>query len=318
MGDRQKRLAVIGAFVQHSRSPLIHNFWAQRYNKNMVYDICPIVATNTDNADDDFYHQFEALFRGDNPLWGANITVPHKAKAFAALKKYSKITGKGITEGDIFDKAAQDLRVVNVIYRLEGRLCGGNTDGAGFMASIDSLPKSVAILGAGGAARAIVAALLAAGVADIRLCNRTRANAEALVAEIAPLPIKQNKISLYDWADKAQATKGCDLLVNTSALGMKGAPPLTDDMTALLAGLSGERSGSASVCDIVYTPLRTDLLLAAEERGLRCIDGLGMLLHQAALSFELWFGVRPPVSDKVSDKGSDELRTLLIKDLAKD
>lgn len=290
-----KNLAVIGAHVAHSRSPLIHNYWGRTHHIDMDYGIRTMAA---DIKDTDFAQAFTALFQNDNALWGANITVPHKARAFQALQ----------AQDAYFDKAAQDLGVVNVVYRNDNRLCGSNTDGAGFMAALPPLRQdyntmAVVILGAGGATRAIIMALIEAGVADIRLCNRTRANAERLCADLGGL---QNKVRIYDWQNKAEAAQGAHLLVNSSFLGMVGNPPFPpEDIESLLAGLEKD----AGVCDIVYTPLQTDLLKAAEQQGFIAIDGLGMLLHQAALSFALWFGKHPEVTQ--------ELRHLLIEDLQK-
>lgn len=276
------KLAIIGWPVSHSRSPLIHNYWLAAQGLPPLYEAYPI-----DPKDD-----FRAALRGmaDAGFVGANVTVPHKEAAFAAM--------------DALSPAAQILGAVNTISFENGRLQGDNTDGDGFLAGLDAACQRGAldgnwqnapalVLGAGGAARAIVAALGRAGIDDIRLVNRTRDKAEALLG-LAP------HITIGDWQDRAALADGCGLLVNTTSLGMTGQPPLEMPLDGLKSG--------ALVSDIVYTPLYTPLLRAAQASGYIAVDGLGMLLHQAALSFEIWTGMRPHIDDK--------LRALLVTDLA--
>ena len=273
------RIGIIGWPVSHSRSPLIHNHWLAEAGRPGHYERCPI-----DPADD-----FAAALRrmAEDGFIGANVTIPHKENAFHAM--------------DELDAAAQTLGAVNTIAFQDGRLTGHNTDGAGFIAGLDEAEADhawrhhpVLLLGAGGAARAIIVALAAAGVPEIRLLNRTRARAEALQG-------LSDKVRVHEWDDRAALSEGCHLLVNTTSLGMQGAAPL--DMP--LAGLAPR----AMVSDIVYTPLKTDLLARAQAAGLVAVDGLGMLLHQAALAFEIWFGHRPHVTADLRDRLVADLTT---------
>ncbi|MGI9414118.1 MAG: shikimate dehydrogenase family protein, partial [Hyphomicrobiales bacterium] len=189
---------------------------------------------------------------------------------------------------------------VNTVYMHDGAVCGTNTDGIGFIRNLEAgAPQWRAsdgpaiVLGAGGAARAVVAALTDAGVPDVRITNRTRARAEALANRFGPAA------TAHDWSTREDILADGALLVNTTTLGMTGAPPRDIALDRL--------SEAAVVCDIVYAPLDTDLLVRARARGNPVVDGLGMLLHQAAPGFALWFGVVPDVTD--------ELRALIVADL---
>lgn len=273
-----QKAGIIGWPVTHSRSPLIHNGWMSENGIDGVYERCPI------DPQDDFRAALGDLAAAG--FVGANVTIPHKETAFRAMDELSP--------------AAQKLGAVNTISFQQGLFVGANTDGDGFVASLDEAApdndwreKPALVLGAGGAARAVVVALAAAGVRDIRVTNRTRSRAEDMVA------LADGRIGVAAWAARADAAEGCGLLVNTTSLGMSGAPPL--DMP--LDGLASK----ALVSDIVYAPLQTDLLHRAAAQGFRAVDGLGMLMHQAALSFDIWFGVRPQV-------GKD-LRARLVADL---
>jgi shikimate dehydrogenase len=207
---------------------------------------------------------------------GANVTIPHKLAAF-----------------EICDEVAPFARragAVNTLVFRDGRIEGSNTDGFGFLESIreaalgwraDAGPA--VLLGAGGAARAIAAALLDAGAPRVTLVNRTAAKAEALARDLG------GPINVADRPPLAEAA----LLVNTTSLGMQGQPPLEMDLSPL--------APSAVVADIVYVPLETRLLAAARARGLVAVDGLGMLLHQARPGFEAWFGVAPQVDQALRD-----------------
>ena len=203
---------------------------------------------------------------------GANVTAPHKEAAFAACDRRTPV--------------AEALGAVNTLWREDGRLWGDNTDVAGFLANMDEAPPGWAeqarlavVIGAGGAARAIIYALMSRGFERIAIVNRTQARAEALAAHFG------GSTSAVPWADLAAELPEADLLVNASSLGMVGQPPLDFDLSAL-----PER---AVVADVVYVPLRTPLIEAARARGLRVAEGLGMLLHQAAPAFARWFGARP-------------------------
>ena len=271
------RLAIIGWPVSHSRSPLIHNYWLAAQGQSARYEAYPI------DPQDDF--RAALLDMAAAGFIGANVTVPHKEAAFAAMDEVSA--------------AAQNLGAVNTISFQNGRLIGDNTDGDGFLAGLQTVTPNqdwqktpALILGAGGAARAIIAALGHAGVPDIRLVNRTRAKAEVL-SDLAA------HINIGDWQDRDGLAEGCGLLINTTSLGMAGQPPLNMAVQGL--------QKNALVSDIVYTPLHTPLLRAAQAGGFICVDGLGMLLNQAALSFEIWTGTRPDITP--------ELRGLLLADL---
>jgi shikimate dehydrogenase len=184
---------------------------------------------------------------------------------------------------------ADALGAVNTLWRQDGQLIGDNTDVAGFLASMDESAPGWAergnlavVIGAGGAARGIVYALISRGFKRIAIVNRTRTRAEALAAHFG------DPTALLPWADLATELPQADLLVNASSLGMVGQPPLVIDLNDL-----PER---AVVADAVYVPLRTPLIEAARARGLRTVEGLGMLLHQAAPAFARWFGARPEVT----------------------
>lgn len=280
MNDAPKKLAIIGWPVNHSRSPLIHNHWLSAQGVAGEYEPYAI------DPKDDFRAALAAM--AANGFVGANVTIPHKQTAFAAM--------------DVLSDSARALGAVNTISMKQGRFIGDNTDGEGFLASLDAAApghdwrqRPVLVLGAGGAARAIIAALGRAGVPDIRLTNRTRDKADAL-AGLA------DNLTIGDWQKREALAAACGLLVNTTSLGMQGQPPLDMALSGLARG--------ALVSDIVYTPLQTLLLAAAEQQGFIAVDGLGMLMQQAALSFEIWTGIRPEVND--------DLRDVLVADLAGD
>lgn len=218
---------------------------------------------------------------------GANVTVPHKETAFAALARH--------------DAIAKRLKAVNTIVTTPAGLEGRNTDGYGFIANLkdrapgwDAKAGPAVLLGAGGAARAIAAALEDEGAPEIRIINRTPSRAEALARDLG----LRNALVFADGEAKT-ALDGAALLVNTTTLGMKGESDVDLDISPLPA--------PALVTDIVYTPLETRLLRRAREAGYKTVDGLGMLLHQAVPGFEAWFGVRPQVTP--------ELRALVLADM---
>jgi shikimate dehydrogenase len=223
---------------------------------------------------------------GRDGLAGANVTAPHKESAFVACDRRTPV--------------AEALGAVNTLWREDGLLWGDNTDVAGFLASLDESaagwdirPMRAVVIGAGGAARAIVYALRARGFEAVIVINRTLARAEALAAQFGPGVVAAPWSALGDQARRA------DLVVNASVLGMAGQPALTLDPAAL--------PDHAVVVDIVYVPLCTTLLEQSKARGLRAVPGLGMLLHQAAPGFERWFGQRPRVTP--------ELRALVEADV---
>lgn len=263
-----KTAGVVGWPVDHSRSPLLHAYWLARYGVDGAYVPLPVHPDNLATA-------LRAL-----PLLGfrgVNVTVPHKEAAIALC--------------DTVDAQARRIGAVNTLaFDETGRIRGWNTDAPGFMANLgagisgfDARRGPAVVLGAGGAARAVCAALVDAETPELRLLNRTIAKAERLAGDIG------GPIRAMAWAETAaaEALAGAALLVNTTSLGMQGQPALDLDLSALPV--------EAVVTDIVYSPLETELLRRARSRGNPCVDGLGMLLHQAVGGFEAWFGVRPAV-----------------------
>jgi shikimate dehydrogenase len=258
------RLAgVIGWPVAHSRSPCLHGFWLDRYGVDGAY--VPLPAPP---------EAFATAVRGlaAAGFAGLNVTIPHKEAAFALCDEVAPL--------------ALRAGAVNTLVFSEGRILGRNTDGIGFIANlshhgIDPQAGPVLILGAGGAARAIAAALLDAGV-PVTLCNRTGTRAEGLAAALPGCDVIQ-------WSERDAALARHALLVNTTSLGMTGHEPLAIDL--------GHAASDCGIADIVYVPLETPLIMAARARGLKTAPGLGMLLHQAAPGFAAWFGVTPEVDD---------------------
>ncbi len=259
---------VMGWPVGHSRSPVLHNFWLARAGIDGAYIPMAVPPDRLGEA----LRALPAL-----GLAGTNVTIPHKEAAFAAV--------------DEADGIARRIGAVNtVVVRGDGALSGSNTDAFGFVEALRSrlgtwsgTGIAAAVLGAGGAARAIVAALQDEGAGEIRLVNRTRARADALCERFgAPLVA-------VDWDEREGALEGAALVVNTTSLGMAGGAPLE----LRLDGLPAE----AVVNDIVYSPLETPLLAAARARGCRAVDGLEMLLHQARPGFAAWYGAEPVVDD---------------------
>lgn len=257
---------VIGAPIGHSRSPALHGHWLRRYGIRGHY--IPMEVAQSDLAE-----VIRILPRMG--FVGLNVTIPHKE---SVLKLADIVTDRASLIG-----AANTL-----IYRSDGKLHADNTDGYGFLANLrQEAPHwhppagPAALLGAGGAARAVVAALLEAGVPEIRIANRTRARAETLRTEFGA------RLVVYDWVEAGNMLEDAATVVNSTALGMTGKPELRVPLDGL--------SPRAVVTDLVYAPLRTRLLQEAEAIGCTTVDGLGMLLHQAAPGFERWFGRRPEV-----------------------
>ena len=257
---------VIGSPIAHSKSPQLHGHWLKTHGIPGYY--IPM-----DVAADDLANVLKTLPKMG--FVGVNITVPHKE---LALELADLVTDRATLIG-----AANTL-----IFRKDGKIHADNTDGYGFIQNLrqnapDWDPKSgpAAVLGAGGAARAIVASLLDVGVPEILISNRTRVRAEALQSKFG------KRIQVVDWVQAGNMLEEAVTVVNTTSLGMLGKPPLR-------VPLDGLRKG-ALVTDLVYAPLKTRLLIEAEKAGCVTVDGLGMLLHQAVPAFERWFGVRPTV-----------------------
>jgi shikimate dehydrogenase len=260
------RCFVIGHPVAHSRSPLIHGRWLAEHGLDGSYERIDVEPAQLPRFVD-------RLRAGE--FAGGNVTVPHKEAVLPLLDEVSE--------------AARAIGAVNTLWREDGRLCGDNTDVSGFLAHLDaSVPgwdrraQTALVLGAGGAARGIAFGLRARGLNRIIVVNRSRDRAVELATTLGPV------LEAGDWAARAEIVASADLIVNTTALGMQGQPPLDLD-------LSGLRPGTI-VDDIVYVPLTTPLLREAKRRGGIPVDGLGMLLHQAVPGFARWFGVTPAVT----------------------
>ncbi len=269
------RLGVVGWPVAHSRSPLIHSHWLAEHKLPGQYELLPVAPENL--------HQIVDRIRSGEFI-GCNLTVPHKVALLSHL-----------TDADELDASARAIGAVNtLVSRGGGRLRALNTDALGYLLNLQQTapawrPEAGAavVLGAGGAARAVVFALARHGVAELRIVNRNIDNARRLVEQMT-LEFPRSSFSAVSWGDRDSVLADAQLLVNTTDLGMVGREPLSIDLSTLPA--------TAVVSDIVYAPLVTELLRHAAARGLRTSDGLGMLLHQAGAAFEAWFGVRPVVS----------------------
>jgi shikimate dehydrogenase len=265
------RACCIGWPITHVRSPIIHNHWLATLGIDGEY-------TREGVKSGDFDRFFKSL--PDRGYAGCNVTLPHKEAAFALL--------------DEVDPAAAAVGAVNTVWLDGGRLVGMNSDVPGFLANLDDEAPGwsgatghTVVIGAGGAARGIVHGLLSRGVETVTVANRSAARAEQIALQ------NRKRVRTVEMDVLPSLLPNCDLLVNTTSLGMAGQPPL-------LLSLSGLKP-SAIVSDIVYVPLVTDLLRDATARGYRTIGGLGMLLHQAVPGFERWFGTRPSVTRELYD-----------------
>lgn len=273
-----RRAAITGYPVTHSRSPLVHGYWLKLHGIDGTYERMGVPPESAEA----FYRDFAA-----SGLVGCNVTVPNKEIAARVC--------------DDLDEAAKAMGAANTLW-LDGagRLCGANTDGIGFLGNLDQMapgwdenPGAALVLGAGGASRAIVWALLSRGITPVYIANRTEQKAKDLAARF------EGDSKALSWDNIGTMLENVSLLVNTTSLGMEGQPPLEIDLDPLPT--------DALVTDIVYAPLETPLLAAARARGNKVVDGLGMLLHQAVPGFERWFGVKPRVTE--------ELRRLVLADL---
>ena len=260
---------VIGSPIAHSKSPALHTHWLKTLGIAGHY--IPI-----DVAQEDLEHIIKTLPKMG--FVGVNVTVPYKEKVmdFADL---------------VTDRAALIGSANTLIFRKDGKIHADNTDSYGFIQNLrqkapDWDPKAgpAAILGAGGAARAVIAALVEVGVPEILISNRTKARAEKLKADFG------KRLRVVDWVQAGNMLEEATTVINTTSLGMVGKPPLRVPLDGLQKGIL--------VTDLVYAPLMTHLLNEANEAGCVTVDGLGMLLHQAVPAFERWFGVRPQVTDE--------------------
>lgn len=273
-----RRAFVVGWPARHSRSPLIHRYWLSRHGIDGDYRAEEVPAEDID--------AFLSGF-GEAGYLGGNVTVPHKERAFALAGRRTPV--------------AERLGAANTLWIEDKILCADNTDVHGFAANLDDRMPSwrnagtALVLGAGGAARAVVLALLEAGIGEVLVLNRTAARADVLAERFG------GAVSGHGLEALPRLIGGAGLIVNTTSVGMSGREALKIDWT--------DARRDAIATDIVYVPLETEFLRAAAAAGLRTVDGLGMLLHQAAPGFERWFGVRPTVDA--------ELRRLTIADLAR-
>ena len=261
---------VMGWPVAHTRSPAIHNHWIARHGLKGAYVQLPV------HPD-----RLEAALLGLPALGfaGCNVTVPHKVSAMHFM--------------DELHPTAQRVAAINtIVVQPDGSLLGMNNDGAGYVQSLrDADPTwrgdagPALVLGAGGAARAIVVALLDEGVPELRITNRTLERAQALAEAFG------ERVKVVPWAQRNDAMAGVSLLVNTTTQGMHGQPPLDVALDALPA--------AAMVSDAIYIPMETPLLAQARLRGHRTVNGLGMLLNQARPAFKAWYGVMPEITPEL-------------------
>ena len=261
---------VMGWPVAHTRSPAIHNHWIARHGLQGAYVQLPV------HPD-----RLEAAIRGLPALGfaGCNITVPHKVSAMHFM--------------DELHPVARRVAAINtVVVQPDGRLLGMNNDGAGYIQSLCDADPSwrgdagpALVLGAGGAARAIVVALLDEGVPELRITNRTMERAQVLAEAFG------DRVKVVPWSERHEAMAGVSLLVNTTTLGMHGQPPLDVALDALPL--------AAMVSDAIYIPMETPLLTQARLRGQRTVNGLGMLINQARPAFASWFGVMPDITPEL-------------------
>ncbi|MDP2206454.1 MAG: shikimate dehydrogenase [Alphaproteobacteria bacterium] len=259
-----KQACVMGWPIEHSLSPRIMGYWIAQYGLNATYNAMPVTLEQLKDA-------MQMLI--DSDYAGCNLTIPLKEDAMALM--------------DSHDDSALISGAVNTVVVRDGKLKGYNSDGFGFMESLKiQFPEwrgdKVVVVGTGGAARGVISALRAAGAQHFALVNRTPERAEKIVTGFGL------NAEVFSWENRQQALAGATMLVNGSCLGMVGQPPLEIDLSTLPA--------DAAVCDLVYRPLQTPLLMSARARGNPTVEGLGMLLNQARLGFREWFGQDPEVT----------------------
>lgn len=265
-----KNACVIGWPIEHSRSPLIHGYWLKTYGIEGTYTKVAVKPEELGG--------FLASL-AERGFCGCNVTVPHKEAAYRASAER--------------DASAVAVGAANTLWLDGGTLHCANTDTYGYMTYLTERAPNwalrdapVSILGAGGAARAIVYGFLQAGVGEIRLFNRSRERAAALAQAFGP------RVRVHDWHQRGPLSQNASVLVNTTSLGLKSAGDIGIDFSAF--------HSACVVSDIVYVPLETAFLAAARLQGLATVDGLGMLLHQAVPGFARWFGVCPEVSGELT------------------
>ncbi|WP_027488213.1 shikimate dehydrogenase [Allorhizobium undicola] len=272
------RAFVAGYPIRHSRSPIIHGYWLQQFNLFGSYAAVEV-------SPEDFHAFIAGLRSGESGYRGGNITIPHKEEACRLA--------------DHVDDIAREIGAANTLWVEEGKVCATNTDAYGFAANLDqhqpdwAKADKAVVLGAGGASRAIIQAVRDRGIREIHVVNRTVQRAQELAHLFG------ERVFAHGMAALDEVLGGADLFINTSSLGMKGEafPKIRWDRLA----------ASAIVTDIVYVPLKTQMLREAEAAGLATVDGLGMLLHQAVPGFEKWFGRRPEVTPELRQRVEADL-----------
>jgi len=278
LDDNRRQAFVIGYPIGHSRSPLIHRYWLSQAGLEGGYDPVQV-------SPEELPSFVAALKDGTSGLVGGNVTIPHKEAILALV--------------DQVDDIARQIGAANTLWLEDGRLMATNTDSHGFAANLDDhapgwdTGKTAVILGAGGASRAVIHAVLSRGFQAVHIVNRTVERAEALVGQFGP------RVAAHGMDRLSGLLRGADLFVNTTSLGMEGGKAPAIDFTVM--------ADNALVTDIVYIPLETPILAMARSQGLRTVDGLGMLLHQAVPGFAKWFGLTPEVTP--------ELRRLIVADM---
>lgn len=277
-GTTKIRAAILGYPISHSLSPVLHNHWLTTYGIAGSYTAMAVTPEALKGA-------LQGLI--ERGYAGCNLTMPHKEAALSLM--------------DDHDESCLMSGAVNTVVMRNGRLKGYNSDGFGFVESLDAQAPNwsgdrVVVLGTGGAARGIIASLRVRGAKHFVLINRTMAKAERVVKQF-----KLSAVDVVDWQERDAALKDASLIINCTALGMDGQAPLDIALDAAPV--------SAVVADIVYRPLRTPLLAAAAARGMTTVDGLPMLLHQGRLGFEHWFGVDPAVTPALYDAIVARLQT---------
>lgn len=271
--DRIHLAGIMGWPVKHSRSPTLHNWWLAQHRLAGEYVPLAVEPAGLEKA----LRELPA-----KKFSGVNLTIPHKEAAMSFV--------------DRIDDIARKVGAVNTVkVEADGSLSATNTDVFGYVASVEEADPAwradagpAVVLGAGGAARAILVGLIDKGAKEIRLINRTGSRADALAREFGAA------VKSVPWSARTDALSGAAMLVNTTSQGMVGQPPLDIDL--------GKLPATALVSDAVYVPLETPLLAAARARGNRAVDGLGMLLHQARPAFQAWFGIMPQVTRELRDE----------------
>lgn len=265
-------VAVLGSPVAHSKSPLLHGFWLKQFGIQGHYVPIDVMAADLEQV-------LQTLPKMG--FVGANVTLPHKEKILSIADQIS-------------DRAALIGAANTLVFQPDGKIYADNTDGYGFIENIrqhapnwQAKDGPALVLGAGGAARAIVSALLEAGAPEVRISNRTRAKADQIKSDFG------GRVGVVDWVKAGAEIEYAHTLVNTTSLGMIGKSALTISLDKL--------NPETLVTDIVYSPLETELLKAARSKGCRVVDGLGMLIHQAVPGFQRWFGQKPVVDQAIRD-----------------